>query len=151
MYSKKKLFFTCIASKGLQLFANVIILIPYYALTILWGNRSINLALYNRTVGSDFPWTAITRASLLSRVRYVGSKSVEIFPFFSLVGDLGEITCKKQEWSNAKAFRAIDRAADVLQIGQVPFQAFAFLSLRTRCSLLDKISNYHAENILPMF
>lgn len=46
-----------------------------------------------------------------------GSKSVAVFPSFSPVDGLGE--SKKQARSNAKAFRAIDRAADVLQIGQV--------------------------------
>lgn len=60
----------------------------------------------------------ITCARFLSRNRYVGSKSIAVFSLFSFVDDLGEIIYKKQAWSNAKAFRVIDRA-DVLQIDQV--------------------------------
>lgn len=87
----------------------------------------------------------LSHAQTSSRVFATWVVNPSIFSSFFLVGGLGEITCKKQTWSNAKAFRVIDRAADVLQIGQVrPFQAFVFLSLRTCCPCLGKISNGHA-------
>lgn len=73
----------------------------------------------------------LSHAQTSSRVFATWVVNPSIFSSFSLVGGLGEITCKKQTWSNAKAFRVIDRAADVLQIDQVPAISGIRVSLAT--------------------
>jgi len=57
--------------------------------------------------------------SLFSRARHTYSKSVVVFLSFRVHQCLKERSHKKRVQSNVKAFRAIDRTADVLQIGRV--------------------------------